>query len=108
MVTLAKCSGAKIVLLHIIEENAPQTIHGEPHLTRVEEAEAYLDTLASRSLGQLAIEHHVHGTEENNVAQSIAAHVEELGADVVALSTHGSSGPRRVVFGSIAQQVLRE
>src|SRR4051794_23558621 len=83
VVAFAKCSGAKIVLLHIIEENAPQTVHGEPHLTRAEEAEAYLDKLGSRYAGQLTIEHHVHGTQENNVAQSIAAHVEELGADLV-------------------------
>ena len=48
-----------------------------------------------------------HGTEEQNVAVSIAAHVSELGADMVTLCTHGRSGLRRVVSGSIAQQVLK-
>src|SRR5207237_8740210 len=50
---------------------------------------------------------HVHVTEENNVAQSIADHAGELQADMIALCTHGRSGLRRVVSGSIAQQVLR-
>jgi nucleotide-binding universal stress UspA family protein len=53
------------------------------------------------------MEQHVHGTEENNVAQSIARHVEELRADMIVLCTHGRSGLRRAVSGSIAQQVLR-
>jgi nucleotide-binding universal stress UspA family protein len=105
--TLAECLHANLILLHIIEEHAPQTVHGEPHLTSTGDAEAYLAKLAERYSTRVPIETHVHGTEENNVAQSIASHAEELQADMIALCTHGRSGLRRAVSGSIAQQVLR-
>jgi nucleotide-binding universal stress UspA family protein len=106
-VVLARCLDAKISLLHIIEERAPQRVHGEPHLTTAQEAERYLAALAERLAADVAVEQHVHGTEEQDVAGSIAAHAAELEADMVALCTHGRSGLRRVVSGSIAQQVLR-
>ncbi|HEY0071269.1 MAG TPA: universal stress protein [Chloroflexia bacterium] len=109
-VVLARCLDAKISLLHIVEEHAPQRVHGEPHLTTAQEAERYLAALAERlaaGAAGVAVERHVHGTEEQDVAGSIAAHVAELEADMVALCTHGRSGLRRVVSGSIAQQVLR-
>src|SRR5206468_7047376 len=67
----------------------------------------YLDKIMQQYGGLVAMEQHVHGVEEHDVAQSIAAHLEELKADMVALCTHGRSGLRRVVSGSIAQQVLR-
>jgi nucleotide-binding universal stress UspA family protein len=105
--TMAGCLGAGLVLLHIIEEHAPQTIHGEPHLTTTGDAERYLADVQRRYAGPVTMEQHVHGTEENNVAQSIASHVGELQADAIALCTHGRSGLRRAVSGSIAQQVLR-
>jgi len=104
--TLARCLKAKVSLLHIIEEKAPQTVHGYPHLTSAEDAERYIAGVAE-SLSGLEVEQHVHGTEEHDVALSVALHAEELGADMIALCTHGRSGLRRVVSGSIAQQVLR-
>src|SRR6476646_6608995 len=100
--TIAECLHASLVLLHIIEERAPHTVHGEPHLTTTADAETYLMELAERYSTRVATEQHVHGTEENNVAQSIADHAEELQADLIALCTHGRSGLRRVVSGSIA------
>ncbi len=105
--TFARCLQAKVSLLHIIEEHAPQTIHGYPHLTSSEEAERYIANIAQGMNGDVEVEQHVHGTEEHDVALSIARHAEELDADMIALCTHGRSGLRRVVSGSIAQQVLR-
>ncbi|MEA2574176.1 MAG: hypothetical protein QOH93_1474 [Chloroflexia bacterium] len=109
-VVMSRCLDAKISLLHIIEEHAPQRVHGDVHLTSAQDAERYLGALAERLKAQGAgveVEQHVHATEEQDVAGSIAAHVAELQADMVVLCTHGRSGLRRVVSGSIAQQVLR-
>src|SRR5207253_1986497 len=63
--------------------------------------------IVERYADRVPMDHHVHGTEENDVAQSIAIHTSELEADMIALCTHGRSGLRRVVSGSIAQQVLK-
>ncbi len=104
---LAKCADAKIILLHIIEEHAPHTVHGEPHLASAPDAQDYLARLAQSIMPGSDVEKHVHDTEEHDVALSIASHADELGASMVALCVHGRSGPKRLVFGSIAQQVLR-
>ncbi len=104
---LAKCTAATVMLLHIIEERPPRSIHGEPHLATVEDADRYLTALAGRLLPELQVEYHVHEAQEHDVAMSVAAHAEELQVSMIVLSTHGRSGPRRVVWGSIAQQVLR-
>jgi nucleotide-binding universal stress UspA family protein len=105
--TLARCLHTKVSLLHIIEERAPQTVHGFPHLTSTGDAERYIASVAESLGGDLEVEQHVHGTEEHDVALSIALHAEELDADMIALCTHGRSGLKRAVSGSIAQQVLK-
>ncbi len=40
-------------------------------------------------------------------AEEILAHVNRGGIDLVAMSTHGRTGPARMVMGSVAEQVLR-
>ncbi len=105
---LAQAFPATLVLLHIIERNAPPRIHGEPHLTTTAEADAYLERVAEtlRAAG-VAVETHTHEVPEGNVARSVAAHAEEGQIDLIVLSTHGVGGLRDVLWGSIAQQVLQ-
>ncbi len=100
---LARCLHMKVSLLHIIEERAPQTVHGFPHLTSANEAEAYIESVAAGLGSDLEVERHVHCTEEHSVALSIALHAGELEADMIALCTHGRGGLSRVVSGSRVQ-----
>lgn len=99
----------KLTLVHIIEERVPATIHGEHHLASVAEAEVYLRQVAERlrSAGVSQVAIHVHASRQGDVARSIVDHAEEIGADLVVLCTHGSGGLRDLIYGSIAQQVLR-
>jgi nucleotide-binding universal stress UspA family protein len=107
-VYLAGVSGAAITLFHVIERAAPQDIHGERHLRNSEEAREYLDEVAARAFPPfLSVERHVHSNEVNDVARSIAEHVGELGPDLIVMCTHGRGGLRGIMFGSIAQQVIR-
>jgi nucleotide-binding universal stress UspA family protein len=69
------------------------------------EAQAYLDRLAAelRDRGvrvQTAV-------RRGDPAVEIAAAAEELQADLVAMTTHGRSGLGRLLFGSVAEAVLR-
>jgi len=41
-------------------------------------------------------------------AEEIIKLADKMNVDVVAMSTHGRSGVRRWVFGSVADKVLRE
>jgi nucleotide-binding universal stress UspA family protein len=63
--------------------------------------------VAARLGPGLAVEAHVHSHQEPNVAASIALHVVELRADMIAFCTHGPNDVRRVVAGSMGQQVGR-
>jgi len=105
---VAKAFGARVKLLHIIEERPPDMIHGEPHLTDGDRAQAYLDEVARRPLFQgQAVEVYVHPTKQGDVAESIVDHAQEFGADLVVLSTHGKGGLRGFLFGRIALRALQ-
>jgi nucleotide-binding universal stress UspA family protein len=111
-VRLATLFDAVIVLLHVIEKDAPARVHGEHHLANRAEAEAYLAQIAARLAGELGgggarVEIHVHEAPVGNVAESLARHAEEQHADLIILSTHGEGGVHDVIWGSIAQQVLQ-
>src|SRR5579885_1897483 len=100
---------ARVTLLHVMERAAPATVHGDRHLTAASEAARYLDEVARRvAAGGVVVESHVHPNLEGDVAQSIVAHAADLDADLVILATHGAGGAKRVLFGSVAQQVLRK
>jgi nucleotide-binding universal stress UspA family protein len=43
-----------------------------------------------------------------NAVDQIVAAARETGADLIAMSTHGRGGLGRLVFGSVAQAVLRQ
>jgi nucleotide-binding universal stress UspA family protein len=105
---LAEACGAAITLLHVIEKDAPSSIHGEPHLANATEAGAYLAQLTRRLAADgRTVDYHVHEVPVGNVARSIASHAEEQRSDVVVVSTHGAGGIRRGLWGSIAQRVLQ-
>ncbi len=105
---LAEGFGARVTLLHIVEEHPPGTIHGQPHLTDADRAQAYLGEVARRPLFRdRVVDVHVHLPQAGDVAESVVDHARELGADLVVLSTHGKSGLRGFLFGSIAIRALQ-
>jgi nucleotide-binding universal stress UspA family protein len=106
-VYLAKTLGIQVTLIHVIERNAPQQIHGERHLADEDEACAYLEEVAARFFPtDVQVERHVHTGETRDVPGAIAAHLIELESDLIVMCTHGRGGLRSRLFGSIAQQVL--
>ena len=106
--SLAARLRAQMTFLTVMERGAPATVHGQRHITGPAEAEGYLREVARRCAAPgVAIEWHVHPNEEGDVAKSIIDHAADLGADLIILCTHGGGGARRVLFGSVAQQVLR-
>ena len=105
---LAEATGSTITLLHVIESDAPSSVHGEPHLASGKEAAAYLARLTRElASGGRLVDYHVHEVPVGNVARSIADHAEEQGSDLIIVSTHGAGDIRRGLWGSIAQRVLQ-
>ena len=103
----AKAFDARVTLFHVVEEWAPETVHGQRHLTDAAQARAYLESVARRPLfGDREVDIHVHEARTTNVADSIMAHADELGADLVVLCTHGQGGLKGLIFGRIALRAL--
>ena len=106
-VSLAEKLNIPVTLLHVIEQNAPEAVHHERHLTRLEEAETYLQELAEQSFpAGIKVDWHVHSTEVKDVAASIVEHTSEFEPGLIVMCAHGRSGIRDMLFGRIAQQVL--
>ena len=103
---LAEVLGASVTLIHIIEADAPQEIHGERHLSEPGEACSYLEDEAKAFSPGLSVESHVHTLPASDVARGIVEHVDEFAPDLIVMCTHGSGGLRALVVGSIAQQVI--
>ena len=103
---VAQAMQANVTLIHIIEKNAPEEIHGDRHLTTPEEALKYLEEISASFPAETRIERHVHTEEESNVARSITSHADEFSPDLIILCTHGRSGLLDWLAGSIAQQVI--
>lgn len=107
LIPLAVALKSEITLIHIIEKNAPQAVHGEKHLSQIDEAAKYLKDTAARYLPEgLTYKTHVHETEVSDVARSIVEHSDELAPDLIFLAAHGGGGLRDIMVGSIAQQVI--
>ncbi len=107
---LASRLGSHVMLLHIIEQDAPAEVHKERHLTNPAEAEAYLKEVAARAFPRgMKVETHVHTAPVSDVAKSIVEHaLAEFEPDLIVTCTHGHGGMRDMLFGSIAQQVVAQ
>jgi nucleotide-binding universal stress UspA family protein len=106
---LADRAQARVTLLHMVERRAPSTVHGDRHLTGADEAERYLREVAARNFPpSVAVDWHVHRREISDVAHSLADHADEQESDLVVMLAHGQGHLRRWIFGTVAQQALRE
>lgn len=101
----------EVVLLRIVEPIAPVVIEGSRHVevedveARRTDAEEYLAPIAVELRNKaVRVESRVR---RGNPTEEIVAAAREIGADLIAMSTHGRGGLGRLVFGSVAQGVLR-
>ena len=105
--SLAQTLNAPVTLLHVIEQNAPEAVHHERHLTKPEEAEVYLENLVKQSFpAEIKADWHVHSSGVKDVASSIVEHSGEFDPDLIVMCAHGRGGIRDLLFGRIALQVV--
>lgn len=101
-----------VVLLRVVQPIPPTVIEGATHVVvddieaRMAEAKEYSDG-AARELEAKGIRVRVE-VRRGDPASEIVAAATQTGADLIAMSTHGRSGLGRLVFGSVAQAVLRQ
>jgi nucleotide-binding universal stress UspA family protein len=71
------------------------------------EAKVYLKRVQSE-LSELRLAPHIQVLEGSSVAEMILRPVCDQEVDVIVMSTHGYSGNRRWVYGSVANKVLQQ
>ena len=102
---LARSLNARATLLHIVERDAPEEIHGEKHLKTPAEAQKYLDQVSSAFLRGLQVDWHIENGEASGVARLVQEYAVAAKTDLIVMCTHGRSGFRHLILGSNAQQV---
>ncbi len=113
VVDLAKRLDASILLAHVVE-----SIGIAPHGAALAPVQIAPDvhSLVKAAQAQMAQEVQKLGTVVHvqvacvpgtDVARAIADLAKERGADYIAISTHGRSGLRRLVLGSVAEAIVR-
>ncbi len=114
-VALARVYGAPICVLHVLPVAAAVAVvpfaPGGPSsfgLHQVDREQVQKDLPRLLSLDKKAdVTIDVHVIEAPAVHKEILAEAERVGADLIVLGTHGRSGFDRLIFGSIAEKVLR-
>ncbi len=113
MATFAVGQDAEVTLLHVIED-VPIVPHGAPlappmHApsipAQIKDAEERIQEQAGTMPGDISVKTHVMPAP--NVAEAVADYAEEEGFDLIAISSHGRSGFRRLILGSVAEAILR-
>ena len=98
---------ATVTLLHVIEKNAPEQVHGETHLRTAEQALEYLNEVSVRAFPKgVNVRCHVHEAPVRKMAKAIVAHEEEFHHDLIVMCTHGRGNTSRLMGGSVAQKVI--
>jgi nucleotide-binding universal stress UspA family protein len=108
---LASTVGANICLLYVVPNLVfPGSMEPVVQYETIAEAlnkegEAYLRTIEKRLKDKgFTVEGHLkHGNE----AQLILEHCDRDDIDLIAMSTHGRSGVKRWLLGSVAEKVIR-
>lgn len=109
---LARMVDARITLLHVVQD-----LPGRPHAApfapplsspglekRLEEARGELEE-QREAFGDVELKLDVISGDD--VAAAVARYAEGFDVDVIAVSTHGRTGFRHLVLGSVAEALLR-
>lgn len=113
MADLARALGARITLLHVVQtfEAVP---HGSPfspplgppaNVKAMEAASAQLEERRSAFGSDIEIDTEL--VMGGDAAEAITAYAEAHDVDLIAVTTHGRTGFRRLALGSVAEAVIR-
>lgn len=109
----SRCSGAQLTVAHVSSFDAP------PYFTQGQLEELYQQLRASQGRAERELEEFARealGPDlpfalrviEGRPAEAILRLAAGIGADLIAMGTHGRSGFNRLMLGSVTERVLRE
>jgi universal stress protein A len=111
-VDLAKQYGARLYFLHVLYDVAKTSGWYVPHVS-MDEMYKDMEKSAREELEKLFVDE-MRGYEaierivlKGTPYEEIVTYVEEQNIDMVVIGTHGRKGIDRMIFGSTAEQVIR-
>lgn len=103
----------EVLLLHVVED-IPITPHGAPmaplqHSPEVIDEQNLAREWLERHSAEIADDfiNSVHVIRARNPAKAIVAFASEHDVDLIAMSTHGRTGFRHLIMGSVSEAVIR-
>lgn len=99
--SIARRHGAKLLIGHVVNSHSERAVMDGWRAGQVEVTESYL-------AGQLdGIEHQLL-VKSGDVWPALARVVSEYGVDLVVVGTHGRAGLRKLVLGSVAENIFHQ
>jgi nucleotide-binding universal stress UspA family protein len=113
-VAMARLFDARLSLVTIVPDPFPLGSTYIPHAARenvereevIVEARSYLEHAASGARDE-GVETDFEVVVQDDAGSGVLAYREEIGADLVAMSTRGRGGVARLVLGSVADKIIR-
>ncbi len=113
--TITRQLGTKLTLVHVHDPDAlrpPATVGWSK--AQQEGLEEEIERAVDRSFAELK-EKHLEGVEitdtvilrDSSPANAICAYAEKIGADLIVIGTHGRTGLKHLLIGSVAERVVR-
>jgi nucleotide-binding universal stress UspA family protein len=102
----------EVMLLRAIQPRPPQVYESSRHVVMDDvealeaEARAYLAPLAAE-LKERGVRARV-AVHRGDPTEQIVQTARDVGADLIAMTTHGRGGIGKLLFGSVAEEVLRQ
>jgi nucleotide-binding universal stress UspA family protein len=113
-IKVAKGTGAKLMLLHVVNElvlsvDAVPSVYYEPIFQALRESGAKVlkEAAAVVRRADLSCEQKLVDTVGGRVADEIVKQARQWPADLIVMGTHGRRGFKRLAMGSDAELVLR-
>jgi nucleotide-binding universal stress UspA family protein len=102
---LAHASGAKLALLHVVVPDALTCLTPDSRTAAIDLQE----TWAREQMQQLEprltdLKHETFVVRGSDVWSAVAPRLGNLGTDLIVLGTHGRTGVRKVLMGSVAEK----
>jgi nucleotide-binding universal stress UspA family protein len=106
---LASASNARLVLIRVALAPAPATLDGatwaQDQTAAIQEAEQYLAGVADRLRTRVPI---ATGVPYGRAASGILDSISDIRPDAVVMATHGRTGWKHLVVGSVAEAVIAQ
>jgi nucleotide-binding universal stress UspA family protein len=108
--SLARDHDARLVIVHVVMTLGPEAISYGEAVSQLQ-PQAYQEKLWDElrrirpSDPEVAVEHVLR---EGDPPAEIIRAAEEIGAGLIVMATHGRTGLRRVLMGSVAEEVMRK